>query len=227
MITAQIRKCRRLIAQAREVVISRDYEQAGKPSCDWDDSQSRSGLINGLVTDGLAVLEAVKTVDLDTEQADAVGLLGVVVGQDVEPDPEREGKWRITRGVAPDRTISVVDPQARHGRKTPSQRRDGYKAHIGAEPETGIITACDITAANVPDGPVGGGTARRRASRFPDHCRFGLRVGRNPNQARRGRASDHYQTPTSDIQLSAGRRSVHQRRFHYRLPKPVGDLPGR
>ena len=105
MITAQIRKCRRLIAQAREVVISRDYEQAGKPSCDWDDSQSRSGLINGLVTDGLAVLEAVKTVDLDTEQADAVGLLGVVVGQDVEPDPEREGKWRITRGVAPDRTI--------------------------------------------------------------------------------------------------------------------------
>ena len=64
MITAQIRKCRRLIAQAREVVISRDYEQAGKPSppCDWDDSQNRSELINGLVTDGLAVLEAVKTV---------------------------------------------------------------------------------------------------------------------------------------------------------------------
>ena len=57
--------------------------------------------------------------------------------------------------VAPDRTISVVDPQARHARKTRSQRRDGYKAHIAAEPETGIITACDVTSANTPDGVIG------------------------------------------------------------------------
>ncbi len=35
MICAQIRKVRRLISQARQVVLSRDYEQAGKPSCDW------------------------------------------------------------------------------------------------------------------------------------------------------------------------------------------------
>ena len=155
MITAQIRKCRRLVPQAREVRVSRDYEQAGKPSCDWDDPQSRSGLINNLVTDGLAILETVEDLELDTVQADAVGLLAVVVGQDTGPDPDREGRWRIARRVAKDRTISVVDPQARHGRKTPSQRRDGYKAHIAAEPRTGIITACDITAANRADGPVG------------------------------------------------------------------------
>ena len=53
MITAQIRRCRRLIAQARQIVVSHDYEQAGRPSCDWDDPESRSGLINGLVGDGL------------------------------------------------------------------------------------------------------------------------------------------------------------------------------
>ena len=53
MITAQIRGCRRLIAQARQTVVSHDYEQAGRPSCDWDDPESRSGLINGLVGDGL------------------------------------------------------------------------------------------------------------------------------------------------------------------------------
>ena len=92
---------------------------------------------------------------LDPEQTDAVGLLAVVVGQDTEPDPDRVGKWRIARRVAPDRTISVVDPQARHARKTRSQRRDGYKAHIAAEPHTGIITACDITSANTPDGVIG------------------------------------------------------------------------
>ena len=128
MITAQIRKCRRLVPQARGVVVSHDYEQGGKPWCDWDDPQSRSDLINSLMSDGLAILEAVKDVDLDTVGADAVGLLAVVVGQDTEPDPDREGKWRIARRVAPDRTISVVDPQARHGRKTPSQRRDGLQS---------------------------------------------------------------------------------------------------
>ena len=107
------------------------------------------------MSDGLAVLESVRDIDLDSEQSEAVGLLGVVVGQDVEPDPDREGKWRIARRVCSDRTISVVDPHARHGRKTSSQRRDGYKAHVVAEPETGIVTSCEITSANKPDGPMG------------------------------------------------------------------------
>ncbi len=49
----------------------------------------------------------------------------------------------------------VFDPEARHGRKTPSQRRDGYKAHVAAEPETGVITACEITAANTADAETG------------------------------------------------------------------------
>ncbi len=155
MITAGVRKVLRLVPAAREVSLSHGYETGDKPGCDWDDPESRSRLVNGLVSDGLAVLEAAQDTVLNSEQADAVGLLGVVVGQDVEPDPDREGKWRITRGVAADRTISVVDPSSRHGRKTSSQKRDGYKAHIAAEPDTGIITACEITPANVPDGPVG------------------------------------------------------------------------
>ena len=155
MITAQIRKCRRLIPQVTGVGLSRDYGQVGKPSCDWDDPDSRSELVDGLVKDGLAVLEAVEGLELDREQSDAVGLLGVVVGQDVEPDPDREGKWRIARRVAADRIISVVDPQTRHGHKSRSQRTDGYKAHIAAEPDTGIITAADLTPANAPDGPTG------------------------------------------------------------------------
>ncbi len=89
MITAQIRRCRRLIAQARQTVVSHDYEQPGRPSCDWDDPESRSGLISRLVGDGLTVLESVEGVVLDPEQTDAAGLLAVVVGQDTEPDPDR------------------------------------------------------------------------------------------------------------------------------------------
>jgi Transposase DDE domain len=35
------------------------------------------------------------------------------------------------------------------------KRRDGYKAHLAVEPETGLVTACALTAANVADGPAG------------------------------------------------------------------------
>ena len=126
-------------------------EPVTKPSCDWSDPDARSELVDGLVTDGLRLIEAVEGVKLDPDQADALGLLGVVTGQDVEPDPDREGRWRIARRVAKDRTISTVDPEARHGHKTRTRKRDGYKAHVATEPETGLVTAAVLTAANTPD----------------------------------------------------------------------------
>ena len=152
MISSQIRRCRRLIPQAADLVlVAHDYESKTKPSCVWPDPDARSELINGLVTDGLALIEAVEGVKLGPEQADAVGLLGVVTGQDVEPDPDRVGRWRIARRVARDRTVSTVDPEARHGHKTRTRKRDGYKAHVATEPETGLVTAAVLTAANTPD----------------------------------------------------------------------------
>ena len=42
------------------MLVAHDYESKAKPSCDWSDPDSRSELINGLVTDGLAVIEAVE-----------------------------------------------------------------------------------------------------------------------------------------------------------------------
>jgi hypothetical protein len=56
--------------------------------------------------------------------------------------------------VAPDRVISVVDPQARHGHKTAARGFDGYKGHIAIDPESEIITALEVTAGNVGDGAV-------------------------------------------------------------------------
>jgi hypothetical protein len=100
------------------------------------------------------VLDAVAEVELGDEQAEAVALLALVAGQDVEPG-DRPGSWRIARRVAHDRVISTVDPQARHTRKTSAQRRDGYKGHIATEPQTGLVTECALTAATAPDGPTG------------------------------------------------------------------------
>jgi hypothetical protein len=37
-------------------------------------------------------------------------------------------------GLPKDRVLSTVDPQARHTRKTSARKRDGYKAHVAAEP---------------------------------------------------------------------------------------------
>ena len=58
-----------------------------------------------------------------------------------------DGRWRIARKVAEDRVISTVDPDARHTRKSPEARRDGYRAHLAADPETGIITDEKLTRA--------------------------------------------------------------------------------
>jgi IS5 family transposase len=152
---AAIRRVRRLVPHARQVKLSaHDYDRPGKPDCAWDDPQATQALVSGLVNDALALLEAVADLELGAEQAEAVALLALVAGQDVEPG-QRPGSWRIARKVAVDRVISTVDPQARHTRKTNAQRRDGYKAHVAAEPESGLVTACALTAANLPDGPTG------------------------------------------------------------------------
>ena len=79
-----------------------------------------------------------------------MALLALVAGQDVEPaegSDGTDGRWRIARKVAEDRVISTADPDARHTRKSPEARRDGYRAHVAADPETGIITDEKLTRA--------------------------------------------------------------------------------
>jgi hypothetical protein len=106
--------------------------------------------VSGLVNDASRAC-AVADLELDAEQDDAVALLALAAGHDVEPD-QRPGTWRIARRVAADRVISTVDPAARHTRKTSARKRDGDKAHIAAAPETGLVTECALTAATAPTG---------------------------------------------------------------------------
>jgi IS5 family transposase len=154
-LVAAIRRVRRLVPAAAEIELTaHDYDQSGKPVCAWDDRDAKNALVSGLVNDALTVLGATDAVTLDATQADAVGLLALVAGQDVEPG-DTDGTWRIAQRVAPDRVISVVDPEARHMHKSVSEYRDGFKAHIAVEPDTGLITATALTPANVGDGPTG------------------------------------------------------------------------
>ena len=133
-----------------------DYSKPGKPGIDWDDPQAKENLVSDLVNDALAVLEALTGEDAprrDDAAADALGLLALVAGQDVEPAQDSDGtdgRWRIARKVVPDRVISTVDRQARHTRKSKSKRRDGFRGHVAAEPESGLITDCEMTMAAGP-----------------------------------------------------------------------------
>jgi hypothetical protein len=76
--------------------------------------------------------------------------LALVAGQDVEPG-DGPGQWRIAQRTAPDRVISTLDPEARHTHKTQHSYRDGYKAHVAGEPDTGLVTGNDLTPGNTGD----------------------------------------------------------------------------
>jgi hypothetical protein len=153
---AAMRKVARVVPGAGAVisrVCTLDYSKPGKPAIDWDDRAAKDALVSDLVNDALAVLAVLAGPDApqrDAAAADALGLLALVAGQDVEPAEDSggtAGRWRIARKVAPDRVISTVDLQARHTRKSKSKRRDGFRGHVAAEPETGLVTECQMTMA--------------------------------------------------------------------------------
>ena len=134
-----------------QVCTGHDYSRPGKPTIDWDDPAAKDALVSALVNDANAVVAAVKDAELDEPAASAVALLALVAGQDVEPAEGSDGtggRWRIAQKVAEDRVISTVDPDARHTRKSGQARRDGYRAHLAADPQTGIITDEKLTRAS-------------------------------------------------------------------------------
>jgi hypothetical protein len=151
---AAIRRVRREVPGAAGVVAAQctahDYDDPGKPQIAWNDAEARAGLVDALVTDAHRLLGHLPEQELGPRPAEAVALLALIAGQDVEPVEDGEGidgRWRIARRVAEDRVISTVDPDARHAHKTVSRRTDGFTAHLVVEPDTGLITATRLTAA--------------------------------------------------------------------------------
>lgn len=126
-----------------------DYATSGKPPCDWDDAEAKEALVDALVKDALAALAVLEGQILSRPAAEAAELLALVAGQDTEAGDD--GVFRIARRVAADRTISTVDPEARHGHKSHDRRFDGYKAHIAIDPDSELIDEVVVTPANAHD----------------------------------------------------------------------------
>jgi hypothetical protein len=139
------------LAEAVRAALLRDDEYAtvGKPPCDWDDKAAREALVDALVRDAVAALGVIDGEELPAGAMGAADLLALVAGQDTQEGDD--GVFRIVKGVAKDRVISTVDPEARHGHKSRNRRFDGYKTHLSIDPDSELIDEVAVTAANVPD----------------------------------------------------------------------------
>jgi hypothetical protein len=128
---------------------------------DWDDPTARAVALS-------RVLEAVTAVEQWLDQHPIVAVdpgdatpqivefsqtaVRQVVAQDVVVGAE--GQPTLRRGVAKERRIAIEDPQMRHGRKSRSQRVDGYKRHVVRDLDTGLVRAVGMTTANTPEAMV-------------------------------------------------------------------------
>lgn len=159
----------RKVVECAAQLLEREFEtvcrQAGIPlllassvkkalDCDWSDAEQKAAAVDRLARQVLS-LERWLERHLSEEAAqpplaEVLGVLRKLVDQDLEPDPEGSGK-RIRRGVAEDRRISVEDGQMRHGRKSKSERIDGYKRHVATDLDSQAILACAVTPANQPE----------------------------------------------------------------------------
>ncbi len=131
-----------------------DYDASGKPQIIWDDPAARRELLAELFADTTTTLAVCADVD-DADLAAAAALLARVAAQDleiVEDHDEGTGpRVRIRRGVAADRVISTVDPDARHGHRSRRDRYDGYKLHLSVDLDSDLLCAVEASKANAAD----------------------------------------------------------------------------
>jgi IS5 family transposase len=120
---------------------------------DWTDPEQKQQALQRLCDEIEVLQQWVMTyVPAEMSQpplAAALSTLHTVLEQDLEPDPN--GGVRIREGVAKDRRISIEEAQMRHGRKSASQRIDGYKRHIVRDLDEQLILAAEVQPANRPD----------------------------------------------------------------------------
>ena len=120
---------------------------------DWDDPNARQDALGTV----LAALDAVEVWlnrrdEVPVSAQESLKVAQAVKAQDVEL--AFDGRPALIKGVAKDRRISVEDGQMRHGRKSRSQRIDGYKRHVLRDLDSGLVRAVGITPVNVPEATV-------------------------------------------------------------------------
>ena len=168
-----LRKALEVIAKKSHQELGRIAEEAGAEfvaksslkaalDLDWDDPSAR---VQALTT----ILQALNQVEAwvaeqsyEDESTTELVEKSLASGRQIEQQDVEigaDGCPKLRRGVAPNRRISIEDDQMRHGRKSRSQRFDGYKRHVLKDLDLGIVRAVGITPANLPEASVTEGLA--------------------------------------------------------------------
>lgn len=163
-----LRKALGLIARASEQELAVVAAQAGVEmiACsslkaaldlDWDDPVAKAQALATILQaldEAESWVQHLQNLDDTTfiEVSDTLAVGREVQSQDVEV--AADGSQKLRKGVAKNRRISIEDAEMRHGRKSRTQRFDGYKRHILKDLDIGVVRAVGITPANVPEAAV-------------------------------------------------------------------------
>jgi transposase len=125
-------------------------ESDHKAEIDWNDATARAAQLKVLVADARAALDLALADCDDADVRSAGWLLTKILGDDVVSD--ELGAPQIGRGVAPDRVISLTDPDMRHGHKSEARHFDGRKVQVVTEAASELVLAVEPSPANRTDG---------------------------------------------------------------------------
>lgn len=116
----------------------------------WSDPEEKERALEKLVGQVTSLHDWIEEQHLNLEEPirPYIEAVAQIHKQDLEEDARGV---RIRQGVAADRRVSIEDAEMRHGRKSKSKRFNGYKQHIAADLDTGLIAACSVTPANRPE----------------------------------------------------------------------------
>ena len=135
MLVNQIRRVRRLHEGLAEVWVRDRNLGTGGAVVDWGDPADVERLVSELVDDALELIGTAQDLDLDDAQGDAVALLALVAGQDVEPGdgpgggaslgaPRRGGwsrRWIPSRVISTSRAASTATATRPTSRPSPTR----------------------------------------------------------------------------------------------------------
>ena len=103
-----------------------------------------------LVQDAEAALDLALAHTDDAEVRTTGWLLTKILGDDLAQDAH--GDPQIAEGTAPERIISITEPEMRHGRKSAAQRFDGFKVATSTAADSELILDIQDMAAPGSDG---------------------------------------------------------------------------
>ena len=136
-----------------------DVSLKGAAELDWNSESERVAFLTELVVDvrrALGLARSLLAADAligprcgsSADVRAAMQLLEQLVDQDIEVHDDQA---RIKPGVAPDRIMSVHDPEMRHGRKSKRTRFDVHKGEIVVDSDSGVILDASVKAGNAHD----------------------------------------------------------------------------